>query len=261
MKNNWQGIILINNLSSIMLIIFFSFSPVTYAAHPLITDDAGTQGQGKFQLEFNGQNDYDREGGIKTEKTILGTTFSYGIIDPLDLVIGISYQFLKTENDALIKNEGLADISLDLKWKFYERDNLALALKPGITLPTGDEQKSLGTGKATYRLFFISTLEKKPWAFHFNLGYIRNENKLEERVDLWHISLATWVEVVKDLKLVANIGLEENREKSKDEPPAFLLGGIIYSCTENFDLDFGLKLGLNGPETDFSVLAGLAWRF
>lgn len=250
-----------NFYSLLIMIIVFLFSSFTHAAHPLITDDAGTQGQGKFQLEFNGQNDYDREEGIQTEKTIGGAMISYGVIDPLDMVIGVSYQFLKSENGAAARNEGWGDVAIDLKWKFYERDNLALALKPGITLPTGDEQKSLGTGQATYHLFFISTLEMKPWAFHFNLGYIRNENKLEERVDLWHISLATWVEVVKSFKLVANIGLEENREKSKDETPAFLLGGIIYSWTENFDLDFGLKIGLNKAETDFSVLAGLAWRF
>jgi hypothetical protein len=30
----------------------------SWAAHPLITDDAGTQGKGKFQLELNGQYDW-----------------------------------------------------------------------------------------------------------------------------------------------------------------------------------------------------------
>jgi len=29
----------------------------SWAAHPLITDDTGTQGKGKFQLELNGQYD------------------------------------------------------------------------------------------------------------------------------------------------------------------------------------------------------------
>ncbi len=251
-----------NKIPSLLILIYFFFlSPLTYAAHPLITDDTGTQGEGKFQLEFNGQNDYDREAGLKTEKTLLGVVISYGVIGPLDIVIGIPYQFLKVENGATTKTDGWGDVSLDLKWRFYEKNGLAWALKPGVTLPTGDEQKSLGTGKTTYRLFFISTLEKDPWAFHFNLGYIRNENKLEERLDLWHISLAAWIEVIKNLKLVGNMGLEENRDKSKDEPPAFLLGGIIYSLTENFDLDFGLKIGLNKPEPDFSILAGLAWRF
>ena len=33
----------------------------SWAAHPLITDDTGTQGKGKFQLELNGQYDRDKE--------------------------------------------------------------------------------------------------------------------------------------------------------------------------------------------------------
>ncbi len=32
-----------------------------FAEHPLITDDTGTQGKGKFQLEINGQYGYDNE--------------------------------------------------------------------------------------------------------------------------------------------------------------------------------------------------------
>lgn len=81
----------------LLLSMVIMSSPVAFAAHPLIADDAGTQGQGKFQLEFNGQNDYDREEGVKTEKTIMGATISYGVIDPLDIVVGVSYQFLKVE--------------------------------------------------------------------------------------------------------------------------------------------------------------------
>ena len=64
--------------------------------------------------------------------------------------------------------------------RFYEHADLSLAIKPGLTLPTGDDEKGLGTGKATYRLFFIASQEMDPWAFHLNLGYIRNENTLEE---------------------------------------------------------------------------------
>ena len=32
-----------------------------WAAHPLVTDDAGTQGKGNFQFEVNGQYDRDKQ--------------------------------------------------------------------------------------------------------------------------------------------------------------------------------------------------------
>lgn len=43
--------------------------------------------------------------------------------------------------------------------------------------------------------------------------------------------------------------------------PAFILGGLIYSISKNLDIDFGIKGGLNKPETDYAILAGIAWRF
>lgn len=83
---------------------------------------------------------------------------------------------------------------------------------------------------------------------------MRNEYKLREdkeanRKEVWHVSLASEVEVVKDLKLVGNIGMERNSEKASSRHPAFILGGLIYSITENIDIDFGIKTGPNKPET------------
>jgi hypothetical protein len=69
------------------------------------------------------------------------------------------------------------------------------------------------------------------------------------------------VEVVKNLKLVGNIGIERNPEKASSRHPAFILGGLIYSISENIDVDFGVKGGLNKPETDFTLLSGIAFRF
>jgi len=117
------------------------------------------------------------------------------------------------------------------------------------------------TGRIIYSLYFITTTVIAPWAFHLNLGYIRNENRLDEREDIWHASLAGEVEAVKNLKVVGNIGIERNTDKTSNKHPAFILGGIIYSITENFDIDFGIKRGLNKPETDYSILVGIAFKF
>lgn len=105
-----------------------------------------------------------------------------------------------------------------------------------------------------------------PWAFHLNLGYIRNEYKLPadenaNRKDLWRVSLASQADVVKGLKAVANIGMERNPDKTSDTYPAFILGGLIYSITESLDIDAGIKVGLNKTETDISYLAGITLRF
>jgi hypothetical protein len=241
-------------------------------AHPLITDDTGTQGKGKFQLEVNSEftNDKETTDGVTTKKTggEVATALSYGLIDNVDIVLGVPYQWKKIKEDGTVTSDddGISDMSLEVKWRFYEKDRLSLAIKPGISLPTGDESKGLGNGRASYGLVFITTNEIEPWAFHLNLGYTHNEYELQEDKDanrkgIWHVSLASEVKAVKDLKIVANIGMERTPDKTSNTHPAFILGGIIYSITENLDVDLGVKGGLNKPETDYSILAGINLRF
>lgn len=233
-----------------------------FAAHPLITDDTGTQGKGKYQLEFNGEYGHEQEDGATADTTEAAMILSYGAADNLDIVLGIPYQSIKTKDSGGISREsGISDLSIEVKWRFHDSDGLTFALKPGIAVPTGDYRKGLGAGKTAYSLFLIATKEIKPWSIHLDLGYMRNENRADERKNLWHASIACAVEVLKDLKVVGNIGVERNTDRTIDAHPAFILGGIIYSLSENLDMDFGIKAGLNKPETDYAILAGIAWRF
>lgn len=250
-----------------VLLMILMVTNAAFAAHPLITDDTGTQGKRKFQIEVNSEfiRDKEKENGVTTRISggEVATILSYGITENIDAVVGLPYQWFKVKEngDVITKEDGISDMSLELKWRFFEKDSLSFALKPGITLPTGDEDKGLGTGKVTYSLFFITTKEVEPWAFHLNLGYVRNENKIDERKDIWHASLASELEVIKDLKVVANIGVERNPERGSNTHPAFILGGLIYSLTEKIDIDIGVKGGLNKAEDDLTLLAGMAIRF
>lgn len=247
-------------------------------AMPLVTDDAGTVGKGKVQIEIGTEITSDKEavfsqdaGRNVTEKekggsvTVTGTV---GIHGCLDLVLGVPYQWFTTYEDGGRNGraDGISDISLDVKWRFFGQDGWGLALKPGIILPTGDDDRGLGTGKMAYRLYFIATKEISPWAFHINLGYIRNENKVDERENLWHASAAAeWV-IIRDLKAVANVGIERNTtlhlvhlhtDKSSDDHPAFALAGVIYRISESVAVDFGMKFGITKPEVDITYLFGV----
>ncbi|MCC6345911.1 MAG: transporter [Nitrospirales bacterium] len=235
-----------------------------YAAHPLITDDTGTQGKGKTQLEFIAEYEHDSEDGVTTNSLTVPTlpVLSYGLTDAVDLVLGLSYQSVRTkEGGESVRERGISDTSVEVKWRFYENDGLSFALKPGVTLPTGDDDKGLGAGRITYGIFLIGTKEMKPLVFHLNTGYRRNENKVDERKDVWHASLATEVEVVKDLRAVMNIGIERNPDRTSHVDPAFVLGGFIFSLSESIDIDAGIKGGLNKPEADYALLTGITVKF
>lgn len=238
-----------------------------FAMHPLITDDTGVQGKGKTQLEVNGEYNYDKERiegiSVKEKEWQLGATLSYGITDDIDLVLTAPYLWTKGEEDGLTvsRENGPGDLTFETKWRFWEHEGTSLAVKPGIILPTGDEDKELGAGKVGYSMFLIGTQEMEPFTIHVNLGYKRNENCLDERKDIWHASIAGEWKVVEHLKLVANTGIETNPDRGSNTDPAFLLGGVVYSVNEDLDLDAGVKFGLNDVETDYTILAGLTYRF
>ncbi|PKN71479.1 MAG: transporter [Deltaproteobacteria bacterium HGW-Deltaproteobacteria-12] len=254
-------------LAGLLLSLVLVAPGSSWAAHPLITDDAGTQGKGKFQLELNGQYDSDKETVDGVNVKITGgqasATLSYGIIDNIDLVLTVPYQWGKIAEDniTVYDETGISDTVMEAKWRFLEKDGFSLALKPGFRIPSGDYKKGQGAGEIGYQAFLIGSKEIADWAFHVNLGYVRNENKVDERINIWHASLAATWETIKNLKLVANVGIERNPSDNAVNDPAFLIGGLIYSLTENIDLDCGVKYGLNSSETDYSLLAGITLRF
>jgi len=258
----WKGFV-----RGLLCCVFLFIAYPSWAAHPLITDDTGTQGKGKFQLEFNGQYDWDKKDtedvSVRSTGGQAAVTLSYGVAENVDLVFSLPYLWGKAEvNEITVYDEhGIGDAVLETKWRLFEKNGLSLALKPGISIPTGNYEKGLGAGQLGGHLFLIASQELGTWAFHGNLGYIRNENKIDERKDIWHASFAATWEAIKNLKLVANVGIERNPDDDANNDPAFLIGGVIYSINEKFDVDLGVKYGLSTSERDLSLMAGVTFRF
>ncbi len=252
---------------SVFLILGLLLSSPSFGARPLVTDDSGTAGKGNLAAEFGVEafSWKDRVDGVRVKET--GTeasaVFTYGVSETVDVVAGFPYGWGKGKEDGttVFDENGISDISLEMKWRFFEKNNFGLALKPGLTFPTGDYKKSFGSGHVTYGLTFIASRELEPFAFHLNAGYARNENKLDERKDLWSASIAATYEPVKNLNLVGNLGFERNADPATRTAPAFALVGLNYAINEYITLDAGYKFGLNKQEVDRSIVAGMTFSF
>ena len=259
---------MLRNILLALMLVLVSFP--LHAAHPLITDDTGTQGTGRFQLEVNSEfidNEYaavDESGGE------IAMILSYGIAENIDLILDLPYTWYKVSEHGLsvADEDGLGDLSFEVKWRFFEYEDrgLSVALKPAVSFPTGDEKKGLGNGKVSGGGALLVSKEGVLGKLHLNLGYMRNEYGLDEddlflRNDIWHASFAGEINVTADMVGVCNVGLETNPEKGADDHPAFILAGLIYSITNDFDIDAGVKWGLNDAEADTTWLTGLALRF
>lgn len=254
----------------IMLLAILMFSGTAFAGRPLITDDANTQGKGKYQLQIGGEYSRNDNDDLRVNKTTIGVEIDCGIADNIDLIVSSGYQNFQINNAGITSSpEGITDTLMEVKWRFYEDKNgLRLAIKPGIITPTGNYTKGLGdgdvrlgTGEVRYRLYFIGTKEFKETAFHLNLGYLRNENMYDARENLWHASLAGEWKIAKNFKVVGNIGINTSSETDSSIDPAFLLGGFVYSLSDRIDLDLGVKRSLNDPGYDLSITGGISFKF
>ena len=248
-------------LAALMLLV----SANAYATHPLITDDTGTQGKGKYQIEINSRFSRDSENGIETRSKEASSTLSCGITDNIDLIAGLPLEWRTLSST---KEQGIGDMGVDVKWRLLRSEvhNLSVALKPGFSIPTGNAEKGFGHGEPCTKAMLIATHKGRLGALHCNIGYTRNAYKLDSdketlRQNIWNGSLAAEINVLTNIKTVADIGIETNQDKASDSHPAFLLGGVIYSVSENLDLDLGLKEGLNKSATDRSLLVGMSARF
>ena len=250
------------HLIIVLPLLGFLLAAPAFAAHPLITDDAGTLGRGKWQVELDSQYEHEHGHGITENNTEVAPLVTYGVTETTDVIVGNPYHIVREREDGpTTREKGFTDASLDVKWRFYEKDGLSLSFKPGITLPTGNEEKGLGTGKLTYKLFFITTMDWEKWAFHLNVGYLHNDNTQNARTDIWHVSLASEYRLSTRLRAVANIGVERGDDPASGSNPAFFLGGLICSLTDRLDIDGGYKHGLTKSEAESTILFGVTLRF
>jgi len=255
-------------------------SSLVWAAHPFLTDDTGTQGKGNWQLELQydyGRNDATADPGAGpvrqvSKAAVFTTVLTYGLLENLDMAVGLNYL-----NQRVIENgvstedsSGMADSTIDFKWRFYDADGLSFAVKPAVLLATGDENKGLGTGKTSWGGNFITTYKAKPWTFSGNVAYShlryqQSQDDAVNRSDLWRVSGGVSYSVREDLRLVGEAGVRTNPAKNdaflQGSTGRFAMAGLIYSPTDKIDLDIGYRRGLNDAETRWTILAGATFRW
>ena len=245
-----------------VLLAAAAFCAGARAAHPLLTEDTGTQGRGNAQLELTLDAFRDRLAGVPIRGVQAGAVFSYGVADPADLQLGLPYLRVRENEDARrTLLSGVGDVSLDLKWRFLERGGLSLGLKPGITLPTGDEKKFLGAGRVTWGALLIGSYESGPIAFHSHIGYRDYRNVVGLKTSLWHVSVASTWQVAESLKLVADLSRDTNPVPGYSTPLDYVIVGAIWMPKKNLDLDIGYRHGASGPALDRGLLAGVTLRW
>jgi len=229
-----------------------------YAAHPLVSEDTGTQGTGGNQIELN--SDWSRGGGERTNTAAF--TYTRGVAEAVDIFINAP----TTWKSPTGQSTGLNDVSLGAKWRFFENGGFSLGIKPEWIAATGDEDKALGNGKDSYALTLMAQVETDDVTWLFNYGTTRQQFKLladslANRKAVDRVSAAMLYGVTDTVTLLVDVGQSDPETKLDTAKPKFMVLGAIYAVGDDLDLDVGYKKGLNSAEPNKQWGVGLTWRF
>ena len=227
------------------------------ATHPLGTEDPGTAGPGTLQVEVTGESSHLPDGS----ETDLGIQFTTGVVPHLDIALRAGEIVVSPDEGS--SNSGLGDLEVALKWNVLEAAEgvPGLALKVGTTLPTGNEDKGLGSGGHELSGALIAARFLGNVGLFLNLGYTRIDRTAEgDNSVIVTASMAADWDMTETLALVGEV-LFESPGADGEDPPVAATAGLVWEIADNFLLDLGARVGLTDSAPDWGVLAGINCTF
>lgn len=225
------------------------------AAHPLVTEDTGTQGVGNAELERGFS--WTRDGAERT--FAFQPQLSYGVLPTLDVIVAPSLLLHKADDARTAR--GFGDTLLDMKWRFFGDAPLSFAVRAGVTFPTGKADPALTLGKPSAHALLVTTFDAAPLTVHGNIGYVRMPSLPDLRRDLIHFSTAALFAANESLVLAIDAGFDSNPDATNRAWPGILLAGIVYTLQPGLDLDAGYQTRLNRAAPVQQWLVGITYRW
>ena len=241
-------------LFGVAVAILVGAAPPALAMHPMLTEDTGTQGKGRFELELGFER--VREGDATSFE--FGPQLSWGALDNVDLIVRPAWLDLRGDADS---TRGLGDTALDVKWRFHEDGPWSYGLRAGLDLPTGNEGKGLGSGKTGYHGVLIATCATEPLTLSANVGVLHVGNLPLQRRNLGLATVGAVWEAREGLKLAAEVDTATNPDPGRSSWPTVTRVGIVWSLDKHWDVDVGYQVPINRPAPDAAILAGATLRW
>jgi hypothetical protein len=226
-----------------------------HAAHPLQTEDTGTQGTAKVEIE----NGFSRARFDATTLAVYQPQLSLGVATTVDAIVQPAVERLQAQGQPTVA--GLGDTNLDGKWRFRDQDPWSLAIRAGLLLPTGKTGLSLLHGEVSGHALLVASWHDGPSTVHANLGLTREPRAPGTRLTVAHLSAAVMQAVGDRLILAADGGIDQDPAAARKAWRGSALAGVIWTARPGLDLDVGYRRNFNAPSLDRQWLAGLTYRF
>jgi len=223
------------------------------AGHPFGTEDAGTQGKGNVEVEFNLERQHGNDG---SKTTSIGNSFTMGIAPKFDLAVGYAYDFTKAEDG--MKSRGMGPVETTLKTAVIEgKDRIpTLGVKAGVSLPTaeGDQFALLAT--------IIAEWSFEPLTVFANVGAnvgTRLAGNAERTISVRASMAGSW-EILKEWHLLSELLWEKQTSPSAPSTTDWLIGAK-KEISETLSVDAGVRWGLTDDSPHVTYLLGFTLGF
>jgi hypothetical protein len=226
-----------------------------FAAHPLQTEDTGTQGAGNVEIESGLQ----RAQSSGSSAFVYQPQVSLGVAPTLDAIVQPSWVRLRAPGRGT--SAGLGDTNLDAKWRFWGVDPWSLAVRAGVEAPTARRGLGLPHGELGEHALAVLTWDGSPTTIHANLGLAHAPAAADGRATLAHVSAAVMQTLDERLILTVDGELDQNPVLRRHVWPGALLAGAIWTARPGLDLDLGYQSSAHVVPATREWLAGITWRF
>ncbi len=226
------------------------------AAHPMLGEDTGTQGTGRFELEMGGAR--ARDGDLRASE--FGVQLSGGVADAVDLIVRPAWLENRSTGEGGATARGAGDTALDVKWRFFDGEPFSFGTRVGILVPTGNADEGLGQRKASFHGVLMGQAKYDEWTLIGNAGYVRNPIE-GERSGLWYLTASALWQPAERFKFSAEAAAFTLPDPARNAWQAVARVGVIATLTPWLDVDAGYQFRLNHEAPVQVILAGATIRW
>ncbi len=210
------------------------WSSASFAAHPLATDDVGTQERGLVEWEASA---YAAPGDASpAAATLLGMGLAAHV--GLGERVAVGAGLLHHGPVGPASWAGQLDLTADLKWRLFEfgpgGERGGFALRFDYAAPTGFDARAFGHGLGARA---VLTLQKGPLEYHLNAGLQRSGLGATEGTGEWLTTVGNAVgfQVRSDMRVLMEAGVQ----KGVGEPSFTALGAVQWQPSDGVIVSAG----------------------
>jgi outer membrane protein OmpA-like peptidoglycan-associated protein len=177
----------------------------------------------------------------------LGGAYRFSDSFQVGLSSFFSYEQAVGEFDTESKEKFVAgDTTIDFKYKFFEKNKLAIAFTPRLYLPTGNDKYYTSNDELGYYLGFALDKAFRFFQLAVNLGHKQNSGAVYKQVDhesQLHFSVGALIPLVGYFDLTAEFFRDTPYDSSNDQVPSEANLGLRYSTNSEEAFFAGIGSG------------------